>query len=206
MAEPEELCGSSDVGEAVLELLAHPPGMAPLAEVVADLPHKRTVIISEDQTRPTPVAQILIPVLNELNRMGIPDEEVDVIIGRGTHRMPTEEEILAKIGQESLDRLRVSMHDPDEGEFTHMGTTSRNTEVYVNRLVAESSLSIGIGTTNPHHFAGYSGRPKLILPGVCSRETIKQNHVLIRDPMADSGIMAGNPVWEHMLEAAGWLS
>lgn len=202
MAEPEDLCGISDVGEAVRELLAHPSGMAPLAEVVAGLHHKKTVIISEDQTRPAPVDQILIPLLNELNRLGISDKEIDVIIGRGTHRVPTEAEILAKVGQEALDRLRVSVHDPDDGEFTHMGTTSRGTEVYVNRLVADAALTIGIGTTNPHYFAGYSGGPKLILPGVCSRESIKQNHVLIRDPMANTGIMEGNPVWEDMLEAA----
>jgi len=202
MAEPKNLCGISDVGEAVGELLAHPTGMAPLHQVVETLPYKRTVIISEDQTRPTPVDQILIPLLGELNRLGIPDEEVDVVIGRGTHRLPTDEEVLDKVGQEALDRLRVSVHDPDEGEFTHMGTTSRGTEVHVNRLVAEAALVIGIGTTNPHYFAGYSGGPKLILPGVCSRESIKQNHVLIRDPRARTGVMEGNPVWEDMLEAA----
>lgn len=202
MAEPEDLCGLSDIGGAVRDLLALPTGMAPLAEVVKALPHKRTVIISEDQTRPTPVGQILIPLLDELNRLGIPDEEVDVIIGRGTHRLPTDEEVLDKVGQETLDRLGVSVHEPDEGEFTHVGTTSRGTEVHVNRLVAEAALVIGIGTTNPHYFAGYSGGPKLILPGVCSQETIKQNHVLIRDPKANAGIMDGNPVWEDMLEAA----
>jgi nickel-dependent lactate racemase len=150
MAEPEELCGLSDVGGAVRELLAHPIGTAPMAEVVAGLPHKETVIISEDQTRPTPVEQIPIPVLNELNRLGISDKEVDVIIEQGTHRVPTKEELRDRVGQEALDRLRVSVHDPDDGEFDHMGTTSR--------------------------------------------ETIKQNHVLIRDPMANTGIMEGNPV------------
>lgn len=118
------------------------------------------------------------------------------------HRVPTEEEIRHKVGQEALDRLRVSVHDPDDGEFDHMGTTSRGTEVSVNRVVAESARVIGIGTTNPHYFARYSGGPKLILPGVCSRETIKQNHVLIRDPMANTGIMQGNPVSEDMLDAA----
>jgi nickel-dependent lactate racemase len=202
MAEPKDKPGLADVGEAVRELLAQPIGMAPLADVVKALDHKKTVFISEDQTRPTPVSQILIPTLNELNRMGIPDDEVDVIIGRGTHRLPTDEEILGKLGQEVLDRLSVSVHNADEDDFTHMGTTSRDTAVYVNRLVAEAALVIGIGTINPHYFAGYGGGPKLILPGVCSRETIKQNHVLIRDPKANAGIMEGNPVWEDMLEAA----
>ena len=202
MAEPKDRPGLADVGGAVRELLADPVGMAPLADVVKELPHRKTVIVSEDQTRPTPVGQILIPMLNELNQMGIPDDQVDVIIGRGVHRLPTGDEILEKLGQQVLDRLRISVHDADGGDLAHVGTTTRGTRVYVNRLVAEAALVIGIGTTSPHHFAGYSGGPKLILPGVCSRETIKRNHVLIRDPRAIAGIMDGNPVWEDMLEAA----
>jgi len=202
MAEPKDVPGLADVGAAVRELLAHPIGMAPLADLIQDLPHKRTVIISEDQTRPTPVYQVLMPLLAELNRLGIADEEIDLIIGRGTHRHATDEEVRAKVGQEALDRLRVSVHDAEADDVVYVGTTSLGTKVRVNRLVAEAALIIGIGTANPHYFAGYGGGPKLILPGICARETIKQNHVRMRDPNASAGVMEGNPVWEDMLEAA----
>lgn len=202
MAEPRNVPGLADVGAAVRELLVNPIGMPPLAEVIQSLPHKKTVIISEDQTRPTPVSQILAPLLVELNRLGIPDDEIDVIIGRGTHRRPTAEEIRAKLGQEAMDRLRVSVHDPDARDLTYVGTTHRGTQVRVNALLAEAALSIGIGTLNPHYFAGYGGGAKLILPGVSARETIKQNHVWVRDPEAKTGAMEGNPIWEDMLEAA----
>lgn len=202
MAEPREVPALADVGAVVRELLANPMGMAPLAEVVKDLPHKKTVVISEDQTRPTPVNQILVPLLAELNRLGIADGDIDVIIGRGTHRHPTDEEVRAKVGPEAAERLQVSVHDADADDLVYMGTTSRGTEVHVNRLVAEAALVIGIGTANPHYFAGYGGGAKLILPGVCARETIKQNHVLMREPKTNAGIMEGNPVWEDMLEAA----
>jgi nickel-dependent lactate racemase len=202
MAEPKDVPGMADVGERVRELLADPIGMSPLAEVVAGLPHKKTVIISEDQTRPTPVRQILMPLLAELNRLGIPDGEIDVIIGRGTHRHATEEEVVVKVGQEAIDRLRVTVHDPDADDVVHVGTTSRGTEVWVNPLVAQAALIIAIGTANPHYFAGYGGGAKLILPGVCARKTVRQNHVWIRDPNTVVGIMEGNPIWEDMLEAA----
>ena len=112
MAEPKEMCGMDDVGMAVLGLLDQPIGMAPLADIVKGMPHQRTVIISEDQTRPTPVGQILIPVLNELNRLGIPDDHVDVIIGRGTHRLPTDEEIresLAETVNTIVDAVRTAL-------------------------------------------------------------------------------------------------
>jgi nickel-dependent lactate racemase len=202
MAEPMDVPGLADVGARVRELLAHPIGMPSLASVVKALPCAKTVIISEDQTRPTPVSQVLMPLLAELNRLGIPDQEIDVVMGRGTHRLTKTEEIRAKIGQPAMDRLRVSVHDPDADDLVHVGTTSRKTEVWVNHLVAEAALIIAIGTSVPHYFAGYGGGAKLILPGVAGRETIKQNHVWIRDPKTVAGIMHGNPIWEDMLEAA----
>jgi len=70
------------------------------------------------------------------------------------------------------------------------------------QALAEAVLIIGIGTANPHYFAGYGGGGKIVLPGVCARETIKQDHVWIRDSKANAGIMEGNPIWEDMLEAA----
>ena len=202
MAEPKSAPGLADVSAAVRECLAHPIGMPPLAEVVKGLPHKKTVIISEDQTRPTPVDQILMPLLAELAKMGIVDSDIDVIIGRGTHREATADEIKAKVGQEAVDRLRVSVHDPDAPDVVLVGTTTRGTEVWLNRLVAEAALIIAIGTLNPHYFAGYGGGAKLILPGVAARETIKLNHVWARDENAVAGLMEGNPIWEDMLEAA----
>ena len=160
------------------------------------------MIISEDQTRPTPVHQILEPLWAELNRLGIADDQIDVIVGRGTHREATPDEVRAKVGDKAVDKLRVSVHDPDADDLVHIGTTSRGTEVWVNPLVAEAALIIGIGTSNPHYFAGYGGGAKMILPGVCGRSTIAQNHAWIHDPGTVVGVMEGNPIWEDMLEAA----
>lgn len=202
MAEPKLAPALADVGAQVRALLAKPYGMAPLAEIVRGLPNRRTVIISEDHERPSPVPQVLLPLLAELNRLGISDSDIDLVIGLGTHRPPTDDEIRAKLGAEALRRLRVSVHNADAADLVYVGTTRRGTQVRVNRLVGQASLIFGIGTINPHYFAGYGGGPKLVLPGVSGRETIKQNHVWIRDPKADAGVMDGNPIWEDMLEAS----
>ena len=202
MAEPKDVPGLADVGARVRELLADPIGMPSLAEVIVGLPNTKTVIISEDQTRPSPVYQILEPLWAELNKLGIPDSDIDVIIGRGTHRFTEPDEIRAKIGDKAVDKLRVTVHDPEADDLVFIGKTSRDTEVFVNKLVADASLIIGIGTSNPHYFAGYGGGAKIILPGVCGRETIKQNHVWTRDANAVAGVREGNPIWEDMLEAA----
>ncbi len=202
MARPQEAPALPDLPAAVRDRLAHPLGMAPLAEVVRALPHRRTAIISEDQERPTPVARILMPLLAELNALGLADEDIDVVIGRGTHRPASEVEVRAKLGDEALSRLRVSLHDPDATDLVDVGTTSRGTQVRINRRVAEAALVISIGTANVHYFAGYGGGAKIILPGVSSRQTIRQNHVLVRDAKAQAGATHGNPVWEDMLETA----
>jgi nickel-dependent lactate racemase len=138
-----------------------------------------------------------------LNTLGIPDGNVDIVIGRGTHRAPTQEEIAAKLGSELVNRVRVSVHDADNKDnLVRTGTTRRGTPAWLNRIVAEADVTLGIGTINPHYFAGYSGGPKIVLPGVSGRNTLRINHVLIRDPNTVQGKMDGNPIWEDMLEAA----
>jgi nickel-dependent lactate racemase len=203
MAEPREVDAVKDIEAEVKRALDNPIGMEPLSKIVPNLENKKTVILSEDQTRPTSVGLIAVPLMNELNRLGIPDEDIQVIIARGTHRHPTEDEIRDKLGEEVLKRVKVSVHDADDQDnLVLMGTTSRGTPCWANRLVAEAGLKIGIGTCNPHYFAGYGGGPKMVLPGISGRESVKKNHVLLGEPNSVQGTREGNPVWEDMLEAA----
>jgi nickel-dependent lactate racemase len=203
MAEPREVDAVQDIEAEVKRALDNPIGMEPLSKIVPNLENKKTVILSEDQTRPSPVGSIAVPLMNELNRLGISDEDIQVIIARGTHRHPTEDEIRDKLGEEVLKRVKVSVHDADDQDnLVLVGTTSRGTPCWANRLVAEAGLKIGIGTCNPHYFAGYGGGPKMVLPGISGRETVKKNHVLLGEPNSTQGIREGNPVWEDMLEAA----
>jgi nickel-dependent lactate racemase len=203
MSEPQEVPGAESIEMLVKDGLENPIGMAPLFQIIPSLEYKKVVIISEDQTRPAPVGLVALPLINELNRLGIVDEDIEVVIGRGTHREPTQEEIREKLGDEVLSRVKVSIHDPDDKEnLVNLGTTSGGTPVWANRKVVEAGFTVGIGTINPHYFAGYGGGPKLVLPGVSGRDTIRHNHVMIRHPGSVQGKMEGNPLWEDMLEAA----
>ncbi len=203
MSEPREVPAAENVAELVKEGLENPIGMAPLAQIIPSLENRRAVIIVEDQTRPTPVDLVALPLINELNRLGISDESIEVVIGRGTHRETTREEIRQKLGKEVVSRLKVSIHDPDDKDnLVNVGTTSRGTPCWANRKVVEAGFKVGIGTINPHYFAGYGGGPKIVLPGISGRDTIRHNHVMIREPGTTQGNMEGNPLWEDMLEAA----
>ncbi len=203
MSEPQDVPAAKSVERLVRDGLANPIGMSPLSEVIGALENKTAVIISDDQTRPTPVGEVALPLINELNALGIGDASIQVVVGRGTHRAITQEELRTKLGDEILSRVKVSLHDPDdESNLVKVGTTSRGNPCWANRKVAEAGFKVGIGTINPHYFAGYGGGPKIVLPGVSARDTVRHNHVLIREPNTTQGILDGNPLWEDMLEAA----
>ncbi|MHB8524477.1 MAG: lactate racemase domain-containing protein, partial [Limisphaerales bacterium] len=72
------------------------------------------------------------------------------------------------------------------------------------RLGVEADLRIVTGFIEPHLFAGFSGGPKGIIPGVASLETVMSNHGAknIGDPRASFGITDGNPLWEELRDVA----
>jgi len=200
-AEPREACAISDLKASVRKALENPIGMPGLKEVIPA--ESKVAIISEDQTRPSPTGAVMEPLVDMLGELDVEDARIHVIIGRGSHRETTPEEIEAKLGKRIVDRFEVSVHDVDDTDnLVLMGMTSRETPVWINRKVAEAGLVIAIGTINPHYFAGYGGGAKLILPGVSGRESIVRNHTMIADKNAVQGKMEGNPIWEDMLEAA----
>src|SRR3970040_1414433 len=70
--------------------LAAPIGSKPLQTLVK--PGKSVVIITRDITRPCPSDRMIPPVVDELNRAGIKDEDITVIFALGSHRPHTAEE------------------------------------------------------------------------------------------------------------------
>jgi nickel-dependent lactate racemase len=118
----------------------------------------------------------------------------------GTHRELTDEEY-AKIFGKYRSILQIVLHDAKNSEMIFLGTTSRGTEVSVNKLAQDADKIIVIGSAEPHYFAGYSGGRKAILPGIAAYDTIQQNHKLALMPKAKILTMTGNPVHEDMAEA-----
>jgi nickel-dependent lactate racemase len=203
VTEPKEVKPIIDIEAALNSALSNPIGLQPLSKLTTKLRDERVVIVSEDQTRPSPTGQVILPLLNKLNSLGISDDRVDIVIALGTHRRMDRHELERKLGGELLQRVNVTQHDADESaDLVKIGVTRRGTPCLLNRTVAEAGLKIGIGTVIPHYFAGFGGGPKIILPGISGRETIRINHVLVGDPASEEGKLDGNPVWEDMLEAA----
>jgi nickel-dependent lactate racemase len=76
--------------------------------------------------------------------------------------------------------------------------------VWVNRLWVEADVRITTGFVEPHFFAGFSGGPKLVTPGLAGLDTVLVLHDATRigDPRATWGITVGNPVHDDIRAAA----
>jgi nickel-dependent lactate racemase len=181
--------------------LAAPIGSPPLRELVR--PGQSVVILISDVTRPCPSHLMLPPLVAELNAAGIPDDDILVVSGLGTHRPQTRTERDRLIGPEMAARLVCV--DSDPRHVRHVGTTSRGTPIEAFVPVVEADVRIALGNVEPHYFAGYSGGAKALVPGVCSENTIRANHAMMVDVAAQLGVLDGNPVREDIEEGAALI-
>lgn len=163
---------------------------------------KTAVILVTDITRITPEQLLLPRVIKELNKGGINNRDISIIIARGQHRKMTDEEIKFKLGGKIIGEFKVYQHDPDRNlEF--VGKSSFGHKIWINKKVMSADIKIGVGNTIPHRYAGFGGGAKIILPGVSGRETIRNNHLMVtKSNKAIIGILESNPIRQEMEEAA----
>lgn len=166
-----------DVSGEVLRALRNPINSNSLKDIVKK--GDKVVILVDDITRLTPVKEILPLVLDEINQGGVPDKDILIVIALGTHRPMTKDEINNKYGEKIVKRVRIVNHDYlDKSNLKHYGTTRRGTDIWVNRLVVEADVRIGIGNILPHFPTGWSGGAKILLPGVAGEHTTGLFHLL----------------------------
>lgn len=175
---------------------ADPIGAVPLAEMVEktgkDSPD--VVIVTADHTRPVP-DYLLVPWI--VDALGVDDSCITLLVGTGTHRGSTEEELERMIGRECMERFTVVNHDcQDESRLVTVGTTSCGGLCRLNSLYVDADIRIATGFIEPHLFAGFSGGTKSVVPGIASLDTVSYFHraELIAHPKATYGIMDGNPL------------
>jgi nickel-dependent lactate racemase len=175
---PRPSSAAADVRGVVELAFNRPVGSEPLERLAVGA--RRPVIVCDDMTRPTPTDLLLPVVLDRLNRAGVDDSQITVLIATGTHRPMTEGELRAKLGAEVVARVAVTNHVyEDREQLVNLGPTPSGIPVTVNRLVAESDLVIGVGNIVPHRYCGWAGGAKIIQPGVCGAETTAATHLMI---------------------------
>jgi len=193
---PEDLPGVEDPMAEVSRSLVNPIDKAPLSDLVKG--KKDVVILASDITRPSPSHILIPPIIDELNRAGISDDSIKIVFGLGYHRKHTDDEKKTLVGEEVFNRIKCIDHDIDD--CVYVGTTKRGTPVEVFREVYNADFIIATGNLELHYKAGYSGGHKALLPGVCSKNTIEKNHVLMFSEGAMPGKIDGNPMREDIEE------
>ena len=184
----------------ILEAINAPIGCKPFKDLFKA--GERVAFIVNDSTRVANSHEFLPVMFNELNTIGIPDENIFIIFALGAHRPMTFEEMAHEVGDEVARRVKLHSGDcHDKSQFTYFGRTSFGTEVYFHNLVAEADHIVATGSVLPHYLAGYGGGRKAMLPGVSYYETIRNNHSMIFHPNSKIGMLHGNPVYDDQIEA-----
>lgn len=183
--------------DAVRYALAHPIGKGLLRDEVR--PGEKIVIITSDISRPLPSYDVIPAVLDELSAAGIPDGDITVVFGLGSHRKQTEEEMRHLVGDAVYDRVKCV--DSDIDDCINLGQTKNGTPLDITRSVAEADRRICLGNIEFHYFAGYSGGAKAIMPGVSTPAAIQANHSRMVSQDACAGKLEGNPVRADIEEA-----
>ena len=201
VVEPTYMPGLPDVEAALVNALRNPVGSDTLRKMV-DPGH--TVAISVcDITRPMPSATVLPVLLGELGH--VPREQVTILVATGTHRANTREELEEMLGADVVRDYRVVNHSSFDAEgLTHLGNTAAGFPIWLNSHWVDADIRITTGFVEPHFFAGFSGGPKMVAPGLAGFDTIMALHSapLIANPKATWAVTEGNPIHDSIREIA----
>ena len=165
-------------------------------------PTDRVALVVSDITRPTP-NHLLVPwLLEALAR--VPREQFVILVGNGSHRAMTHDELKGMLGEEVVATVPIVNHDAtDRAMLARLGTTPAGVPVRVNRHYLEADVRIVTGFIEPHFFAGFSGGPKGVVPGLAGLETIRSLHSveLIDHPQSTWMELDENPIHQGVQAA-----
>lgn len=205
--QPASRSGVKDPAATARHALQEPINSPRLAEMVGA--GMKIAVVIDDGSRPTPVAKLLPEVLEELCRGGAELNQITLVPALGVHRAMTTVEVGQRVGAEWLKKMSWESHDCDDPErMRFLGTTSRGTPVWINRVVADADLIVLIGCIEPHIIASFGGGYKNLIPGVAGRETIAHNHGLNCTPSTFNMVgqqIERNPMRQDLEEGAQML-
>jgi nickel-dependent lactate racemase len=197
---PVDEPGLADEAASITAALRQPLGGRSLAALAAGA--ERVAVVFPDLTRPMPNRTVLPPLLDELERCGVPDERIALLCATGTHRQATVAEMEELVGPGILGRYSVVDHDATSSAHTAVGEVD-GTPVLLQHEYVEADLRIVTGFVEPHFFAGFSGGPKAVCPGLAASATILEAHHprRIADARATFVTRTGNPVHDFVRAA-----
>lgn len=200
--EPRFVPGVTDETAAIARALQKPVAGPPLRDLIA--PGACVGISVCDVTRPFPGPRVLPVLLDALSASAA--GPITIFIATGTHRQCTDVELEAMLSRDVLRRCTVVQHDAfDRARHRQVGSViGTGTPALVESAFLDQDVRITTGFIEPHFFAGFSGGPKMVAPGLAAIETVLDLHSAARigDPLATWGITVGNPVHDAVRDIA----
>lgn len=197
----EDLKVRSPLGDLIEGALDHPIDSRPLEEMLKS--GSRVAIVVDDVTRPTPVRELLPPLLRRIHRCGVPEKDVDIVIGVGTHRPLSQKEIEERCGKAVGKAYRIQNHNARSGDLIRMGEVPGYGSVSMNATVIQADVKITMGSILPHVHNGFGGGPKSVMPGICDFETVRQHHLKnVVDHRSILGNVTENPFYRDCCQIA----
>ena len=198
VVEPAYQPAAPDPMAALRAALREPVAGPPLRERVR--PGQTVAISACDGTRPQPRHLMIPAILAELDGI-VRLEDIVILVATGTHRGNDAGELRAMFGDAVVDSVRIVNHDARAAdELVFAGVHGNDVPVWLNRQWLDADVRITTGFVEPHFFAGFSGGPKLVAPGLAGLETVLVLHDAARigHPRATWGITQGNPVHDDV--------
>jgi len=169
VVRPAHRPAAADPAAELQRALRQPVAGPPLRDRVA--PGSTVAISVCDITRAQPRELMVNAVLTELEGL-VARTDVTVVVATGTHRANTDAELRAMLGDEIVDTVRIVNHDARDPETLTWRGTHNGVPVWLNRDWCEADVRITTGFVEPHFFAGFSGGPKLVVPGLAGLDTV----------------------------------
>ena len=187
-----------DATAEVVRALRYPLAGRPLRDLVR---RGQTVAISIcDGTRAQP-RHVVVPAILEEIGAAVALDDVVILVATGTHRGNTTAELRSMLGDDVVDSVRIVNHNArDNASLVWCGRLGAGVPVWLNREWLEADVRITTGFVEPHFFAGFSGGPKMVAPGLAGLETVLTLHDAARigHPEARFGVLDGNPVHDDV--------
>ncbi|MDD4152110.1 MAG: nickel-dependent lactate racemase [bacterium] len=201
--EPVYTAGLSDERDAFIKAVRAPLGSLPLREMISA--EESVAIVIPDITRPFPGNRAISWLMEEMGHVS-PDR-ITIIIGTGSHRACTPEEMTTMLGREIISRYHVVNHDafkPDK--LDSAGQLRGGRRIRMNREYIRADKRILLGFVEPHFMAGFSGGYKAVCPGILGIEDIIYFHgaEMIDHSCSTWGVLDGNPT-QNMIRECGAL-
>lgn len=187
--------------EEIDNAINDPHGAKPLREIQKS--GAKVSISICDVTRAQPREEMLKAIISNLP--DINREDITLLIATGSHRNCTNDEIVDMLGKEIATKYRVVNHNAyDSSRLQYLGKSSNNVDVFLNKEWVNADLRITTGFVEPHFFAGFSGGPKMVAPGLAGIDTILDLHNFDRIAHKNStwGITKNNPVHKDIRDIA----